>query len=103
MRRAANIDANQPEIITALANAGCTTQSLAGVGCGCPDVLVGFRGINVLLEIKNPDRKGGQKRNTMEAQAKFRKYWTGHVAVVKSAQEALDAVADAYIKAGGAA
>ena len=55
MRRAAHVDANQPAIVQALLEAGYTVQSLAGVGCGCPDLVVGARRLNVLLEVKNPD------------------------------------------------
>ncbi|HJP47915.1 hypothetical protein [Acinetobacter venetianus] len=46
MRRAAKIDANQTEIVKALRKFGASVQSLASTGKGCPDLLVGFRGMN---------------------------------------------------------
>ena len=52
MRRAAKIDANQTEIVKALRQVGASVQSLASTGKGCPDLLVGFRGVNWLLEVK---------------------------------------------------
>jgi hypothetical protein len=55
MRRAARVDHNHAEIVRALRDVGATVESLAAIGSGCPDALVGFRGVNVLLEIKNPN------------------------------------------------
>ena len=53
MRRAAKIDANQPEIVAALEAVGASVVSTAGLGNGFPDIVVGFRGINYLIEIKD--------------------------------------------------
>ncbi len=52
MRRAANVDRNQPEIVAALRAAGATVEYLHAVGGGCPDLLVGYRGANYVLEVK---------------------------------------------------
>jgi Holliday junction resolvase len=51
--RAAKIDANQEAVVTALRSAGATVQSLAGVGKGVPDLLVGFKGQTLLMEVKD--------------------------------------------------
>ena len=51
-RYAARTDANQAEIVTALAAAGATIRSTASIGNGFADLAVGFRGVNYLLEIK---------------------------------------------------
>ena len=60
--RAAKIDRNQPEIVAALRKAGASVQSLAGVGVGCPDLLVGFQGKTALLELKDGEKvKSAQK------------------------------------------
>ena len=53
MRRAAKIDANQTQVVIALRAAGATVQSLAAVGVGVPDLLVGFRGQTYLMEVKD--------------------------------------------------
>ena len=45
MRRAARIDRNQPEIVKALRQVGAHVTSLAAVGDGVPDLLVGFQGM----------------------------------------------------------
>ena len=105
-RRAAHIDDNQPAIVTALVEAGCTVQSLAGVGCGCPDLLVGFKGVNVLLEVKNLEGLDGKvKRGAgiTPDQLKWHRWYTGQVAVVHGPQEALDVVAAEYLRLSPAA
>ena len=53
MRRAAKVDANQAEIVQALRQIGAVVQSLAAVGNGCPDLLVGYRNRLFLLELKD--------------------------------------------------
>lgn len=45
-----SVDANQPEIVAALHAVGATVQHLHEVGHGCPDILVGFRGKNYLID-----------------------------------------------------
>ncbi len=81
-------DANQQAIIDALRAAGATVHSLHRVGGGCPDLLVGFRGQNYLLEVKNPDTYGrlGKK------QLAWHKEWRGSVATVWDVEEALVAI-----------
>jgi hypothetical protein len=46
------VDNNQQEIIDALRAVGATVQPLNAVKCGCPDLLVGYRGKNYLMEVK---------------------------------------------------
>src|SRR5512139_2927673 len=86
VRRAAKIDANQPEIVDGLEAIGCSVQSLAAVGSGCPDLLVGFRGANVLLELKVP----GEKLNA--AQKPWHAQWKGRAYVVWTLQQAIEVV-----------
>ena len=53
-RTAAKVDANQADIVAALRRIGATVQCLHQVGHGCPDLLVGWHGENILLEVKMP-------------------------------------------------
>jgi len=48
----ARIDTNHKEIVAALRQAGATVVSLASMKHGCPDLLVGYAGETVLMEIK---------------------------------------------------
>ena len=89
MRRAAKIDANQTDIVKALLKSGCTVVSLAAVGKGCPDLLVGKLGNNVLIEIKD-GRKPPSARTLTDQQVIFRANWEGQYAVVETIEQALE-------------
>jgi hypothetical protein len=77
------VDANQPEIVAALRGVGATVEHLHAVGCGCPDILVGFRGRNYLLEIK----AGQANLNLRELE--WHSAWRGDVKIVHTPDEAL--------------
>jgi hypothetical protein len=88
MRRAAKVDRNQAEIVAALRAAGASVQSLAAIGAGCPDLLVGFRGKNMLMEVKD-GLKPPSGRMLKPDQVEWHIGWRGHAQVVNSADEAL--------------
>ena len=91
MRRRAQIDENQPEIVAALRAAGASVQILSAVGRGCPDLLVGFAGRNLLLEVKYPLGTPSHQKLT-PAQVEWHGAWRGQVVVVTSAAMALRAL-----------
>lgn len=62
MTHARRRDVNEPLIIEALRAAGAAVHQLDGAGV--PDLLVSYKGELTLLEVKNPDAKGGGKYNT---------------------------------------
>jgi len=84
-------DANHKSIVDALRAAGCSVVDLAPVGNAVPDLLVGVRGRNLLLEVKNPARRtrGDNAAGTLEKQAEWRAEWGGQSAVVYTVDEAL--------------
>lgn len=85
MRRAAKVDANQQEIVEALRAAGVSVQSLAKVGDGCPDLLCGVGGVNVLLELKD----GSPFTPRQKA---WHREWNGKAHVANNVTEALQIV-----------
>lgn len=87
--RAYRVDSNQKDIVTALRNEGYSVQHLHSVGAGCPDILVGYAGINVLIEIKEGDGK------LTPAQVVWHSTWQGQIAVAKDKQEAIEIVKNA--------
>lgn len=91
MRRAAKVDANQDQVTSALRAAGASVQSLAAVGNGIPDLLVGFRGANYLLEVKDGN-KPPSKRELTPDQIEWHLEWRGQAMVITSADEALAAI-----------
>ena len=92
-RRAAKVDANQPAIVAALRAMGATVQPLHMVGEGCPDLFVGFREINLLLEIKDGDKVPSAQKLT-DAQEVWHGNWLGQRVVVNSAEQAVKYVTD---------
>ena len=77
MRRAAKVDANHPAIVEALLSvSGVTVHSLAGIGCGCPDLLVGAKGKTFLVEVKDGS-KPPSHRTLTDDQEKWIREWTG--------------------------
>ena len=93
MPRIARVDANQKAVVAALRAAGATVQHLHSVGQGCPDILVGYRGRNYLLEIKDGDKPPNKRRLTRD-EGRWHRRWRGQVAVVESVAEALAAIVD---------
>jgi len=71
-------DRNQPEIVDALVRAGAQVIDLTGVGDGCPDLLVGYRRENFLVEVKNPHTGG----DLTPRQVEFARTWPGQTATV---------------------
>lgn len=82
--RAAKIDATQKPIVAALRKAGCQVQTLAAVGKGVPDLLVGRASKLWLLECKTG------KGSLTPAQRVWHALWP--VTVVRTPLEALHAV-----------
>ena len=89
MRKAARIDANQEQVVSVLRAAGATVQSLASVGKGVPDLLVGYKGQTLLMEIKDGNKPNSQRLLT-EDQLKWHGSWKGGaLAIVDSPESAL--------------
>lgn len=70
----------------ALRKVGASVVSLHTVGRGCPDILVGYRGKNYLMEIKV---KGKTLRDN---QQKWADDWKGAVLLVRTPTEAIEAI-----------
>jgi len=92
LRRAARVDDNQAEIVAALRLAGCNVQSIAAVGRGCPDIIVGLKERVVLMEIKDGDKVPSARKLTQDEQA-WHDLWadqrrSGAVVVVESVADA---------------
>jgi hypothetical protein len=76
-RRAARVDANQPEIVATLRKAGYS------VAPGFDDILVGKNGVTLWVEIK----ADGKKRQLKESQKALLRDWRGAYLVASSADE----------------
>lgn len=88
MRKHGRTDANQSEIVAALRKCGASVQILSSVGRGVPDLIVGWRGVNYLMEVKDGTQPPSRRSLTPDEQA-WHVRWSGQVAVVDSAEAAI--------------
>jgi hypothetical protein len=91
MRRASRVDDNQAEIVAGLLYMGATVQHLHTVGQGCPDLLIGWKGRNYLIEIKDGNKPPSARKLT-DDQERWHSLWTGQKSVVTSLEEAMQVV-----------
>lgn len=93
MRFAKRIDGNHEVIRSALREAGASVRDLSGAGDGIPDLLVGYKGRNFLVEVKDPKQPPSRRKLT-PAQVEFFDSWLGQVAKVTTPEEALALLQD---------
>lgn len=88
------MDTNHTAIVNGLVDDGHTVESLANVGNGAPDIMVGVwcacgriecGGFNVLMEIKNAH---GTKRRLNVLQVEWHNDWLGQADVVENLEQA---------------
>ena len=82
---AAKVDANQGEIVRMVRSmfGPDSVLDLSAVGGGCPDLLIGVRGVNLFVELKTATG------TFTPAQVEFHGNWRGQIAVVRTIDEAL--------------
>jgi hypothetical protein len=86
---ARRIDENQNEIVKALRDCGAYVRIISQ-GDGIPDLLVGYMGYTILMEVKDGN-KAPSKRKLTEAEENFFLDWRGGMLViVNDVEEALD-------------
>ena len=83
MRHRPKKDTNHDEIVLALRAAGATVQSLAAMGDGVPDLLVGYCGENFLFEVKTATGE------LTDDEAVWFDKWRGEVHIVRTIEDAL--------------
>ena len=87
MKQRKRIDENQPAIVEGLRRVGATAKLTTDVG-GFVDIVVGYRGKNYLIEIKNPDQPKSKQVLTPDEQ-EFHDTWRGQVVIITTLDEAL--------------
>lgn len=109
MRRAGKLDSNQKAIQGALEARGHQTLSLASLGSGAPDLLVGakrpttrfingtpfqdFDRVILALEIKSERNQRGELHKLTPLEQQFHQKWKGWpIAIVGSVEEAIRVV-----------
>lgn len=88
-------DANERDIVAALHAVGCSVHRIDDV-----DLIVGYRGVNLLLEVKDGSKPPSARRLTA-LQVKFRTCWRGQYDVVASVDDALRVLAARVLRPQG--
>lgn len=85
-------DANELEIVKALLKLGCTVMRADQV-----DLIVGYKGINYLMEVKNPKNKPKKATSLTKYyiaphQQSLQDTWQGQIAVIETLEQALEVI-----------
>ena len=83
MKLKAKVDENQAEIVAFLRSKGATVFCSHQIGKGFPDLVVGYKGKNLLIEVKNKNAKGKLTPKEKE----FLSFWKGKIHVISSIEE----------------
>jgi hypothetical protein len=83
-------DSNHAEIIKALRKIpNLSVFSTHEVGKGFPDIVIGYKGVNYLIEIKNGNKPPSARKLT-DAELKFHNDWKGQIKIVNNLDEVLN-------------
>lgn len=82
-------DANHKQIINQLRKIpNISVFSTHTIGKGFPDIVIGYKGFNYLIEIKDGAKSKSQKKLT-EAEEKFFFDWNGQVSIAENIDDIL--------------
>ena len=88
MRKHGRLDSNQNMIVKRLRLIhGVSVLSVASQGNGAPDLLIGFRKTNFLIELKSDE-----KSSLTKYEALFHGMWKGQVCICRSFEDVLNAI-----------
>ena len=86
-RRAAKVDANQPEIVKAFRDLGWYVLIISQLK-NCCDIIVSRDGRTVAVEIKDGAKKPSEQKLS-KGELKFRDEWQGEYALIKSVDDVI--------------
>lgn len=89
--RIARVDSNQKEIVAAARKMGCSVAITSMLGNGFPDIVVGYKGFNYLIEIKDGSKPLSSQKLTKDEQ-KFHSNWGGKIDIIKDIDELVSLV-----------
>jgi hypothetical protein len=89
--RIARIDDNQKQIVRFLRDKGVSVSITSATGKGFPDLVCGYRGKNILLELKDGAKPLSAQSLTPE-QRIWHYDWKGQIAVVNSPEAAWEEI-----------
>lgn len=91
MKQRAKVDVNQKAIVQVLRAVGATVAPTHQLGKGFPDLVVGYKGTNYLLEVKDGTQPPSRRKLTADEQ-QWHDTWRGTVHIVNDEAEALQTI-----------
>jgi rhamnose utilization protein RhaD (predicted bifunctional aldolase and dehydrogenase) len=88
---AGRVDLNQRAIVDAFRACGWSVTILAQVGSGCPDLVIGKGGRNLLVEVKDG------KSDLTDDEAKWHGAWRGQVCIVRTVEDVAQLTTEHYL------
>lgn len=76
MRKHGRVDGNQNYMVDKLRRLGVSVAITSSQGSGFPDIVCGYKGVNLLVEIKDPDKPPSARKLT-ELEESFKESWRG--------------------------
>lgn len=81
------VDSNQSRVVKSLRGIpGVTVAITSDLGKGFPDFIVGYKGFNYMIELKDGS-KTPSKRKLTEDEVEFHNRWKGQISVCNSFDE----------------
>lgn len=87
-RRAAKVDSNQAELVAALRQMGLAVEIISSAHDGFTDLVVGFNGVTVLVEVKDGSLSPSRRRLT-PAQQEVHGRFHGAITVIETLDQAV--------------
>lgn len=92
MRKKARVDDNQNAVVKALRQiTGVTVAITSQLGNGLPDFIVGTKGKNYMIELKD-GKKANSKKKLTEDEQEFHDKWKGSIHVCESLDDVLNVI-----------
>ena len=91
MKKYGKKDDNHNDIAKAFEQCGCSVQDLSMVGDGCPDMIIGFMGHTIPIEVKNGELPKSKTKLTTD-QEKWHSKWRGTVVTVFCVMGAIELI-----------
>lgn len=90
--RAKRADRNQPELVEILRKIpGISVAHTHIVGDGFGDLVIGWKGKNFLIEVKDPKQPPSRRKLTRD-EKKFHEQWKGQIAVAETLEQILNII-----------
>jgi Holliday junction resolvase len=90
-RRAAKVDANQAELVKIMRDMGVSVEITSAAHDGMTDLVVGFGGISVLVEVKDGSKPPSVRKLTPK-QVEFHSRFMGAITVIETVDQAIQLV-----------